>query len=401
MEKKFTRAMICEEFKSKCRECPLHCTNNFKSLPCSVLTDDDIQFIMKDYPYADVKVRMIFNDIETRLTAVEKKVENNVSVEFKPERVVFGCSYNRNIGFSAEVVDKKLYDKLEAKHESDCRLISEYDLENKKLNELYKCQYELAKKRLFDFKNVENERDHYKGLYSSKCDDYDRLLEKQIKTEKELKHAEEVGDNYKNLYDTTCDNYEKLYEENNKLIKENRTFNVLLINKTETIGKLGSEYDKLKEERDDYKNLFHSLNHKHQKVVGEMKNWKERYECLNDDYNGLLQSHNKLLKDYKLLSESNNNHATDNIELEGELEAKTNRIAALEEKLRNQRTNLASLQEKYEDALKMNKAREDVYYSNIKLKKTIEAKDREIGLLRAELDKYTKTEYECDDSWID
>ena len=57
--------------------------------------------------------------------------------------------------------------------------------------------------------------------------------------------------------------------------------------------------------------------------------------------------------------------------------------------------------EKYEDALKMNKAREDVYYSNIKLKKTIESKDREIGLLRAELDKYTKTEYECDDSWID
>ena len=120
MEKKFTRAMVCKEFHpGKCRECPLNSGKNHKSLPCWLLDESDIQNIMEDYPYADVKVRMIFNDIETRLTAVEKKVENNVSVEFKPERVVFGCSYNRDIGFSAEVVDKKLYDKLEAKHESD------------------------------------------------------------------------------------------------------------------------------------------------------------------------------------------------------------------------------------------------------------------------------------------
>lgn len=270
MEKKFTRAMVCSEFKSKCGTCPLHHCNNSMGLPCWEFTDDKVNSIMKDYPYADVKVRMVFNDIETRLTAVEKKVENNVSVEFKPERVVFGCSYNRDIGFSAEIVDKKLYDKLEAKHEADCRLISEYDLENKRLKD--KCEY---------------------------------------------------------------------------LEKENKTFNVLLINKTETMGELGAEY-------------------------------------------------NKLLKDYKLLSESNNNHAKDNIELEGELEAKTNRIAALEEKLRNQRTNLASLQEKYEDALKMNKAREDVYYQNQILAKNIKAKDREICLLRAELDKY-KTDDECDD----
>ena len=280
MEKKFTRAMVCEEFKSKCRECPLFCDNNFKSLPCWLLDESDIQDIMKDYPYVDVKIRMIFNDIETRLTTVENKVENNVSVEFRPERVVFGCSYNRDIGFSAEVVDKKLYDKLEAKHEADCRLISEYDLENKKLKEINASYWDIIKKRVYDLNNVENERNYYKGLYSSKCDDYD-----------------------------------------------------------------------------------------------------------------------KLLKDYKLLSESNNNHATDNIELEGKLEEKSLRIVALEGKLRNQRTNLASLQEKYDDACKMNKMREDVFNSNLKLKKTIEAKDREIDLLRAELDKY-KTD-ECDDSWID
>lgn len=250
------------------------------------------------------------NETNERLTALEKKDENNVSIEFKPERVVFGCSYNRDIGFSAEVVDQKLYDKLEAKHESDCRLISEYDMEIKKLKEE-------TKKIVEGFGKAKKERDHYKGLYSSKCDNYDKLLEKQIKTEKELKHAEEVGDNYKLLYDTTCGNYDKL---------------------------------------------------------------EEKY--------------NKLLKDYNLLSESNNNHATDNNELEGELEAKSLRIAALEEKLRNQRTNLASLQEKYEDAREMNKMREDVYYSNIKLKKTIESKDIEIGLLRAELDKFRSDDEE-------
>lgn len=409
MEKKFTRAMLCEEFGGKCRECPLSCYNNFKSLPCRLLDESDIQDIMKDYPYVDVKIRMIFNDIETRLAAVENKVENNVSVEFKPERVIFGCSYNRDLnGFSADVVDKKLYDKLEAKHEADCRLISEYDLEIKKLEKrnaeqndsicdlysnlyteqkerirceaviedkkrqlaesefhvkklkedeerlrdkykrmeavlkkkydeidtlnkqidsfgltcrLYKeetedlksdieswkksyneLEYMYEKKdaecngledkyrrhnaelksRLFDLKNVENERDHYKGLYSTKCDDYDRLLEKQIKTEKE------AGLNYKNL--------------------------------------------------------FHSLNHKHQNVVGEMKIWKER----------AIEAEKKLKE----------------------------------------------TEEKYNDACVLNKMREDVFEANIKLQKTIEAKDREIGLLRAELDKY-KTDDECDDRWID
>ena len=347
MEKKFTKDMVCSEFESKCRECPLFCTNNFKSLPCSVLTDDDINTIMKDYPYADVKVRMMFNDIETRLTSVEKKVENNVSVEFKPESVVFGCSYNRDIGFSAEVVAKNLYDKLEAKHEADCRLISEYDLEIKRLKEeistlnkqidffvltclLYKkenkdlksdvekkdaennkLEDEIDKHRrhvaelkdkLFDLKNAENERDHYKGLYSSKCDDYDNLLAKQLKTEKDFTF-------YRNAYMKSIGELEETNERQHSFKEENI---------------------KLTEQKDRYKELFHSLNHKHQKVVGEMKCWKE----------------------------------------------------------------------KYDDACKMNKMREDVFESNLKLKKTIEAKDREIDLLRAELDKY-KTDDECDDRWID
>jgi FtsZ-binding cell division protein ZapB len=307
MEKKFTRAMLCEEFKSKCRECPLFCTNNFKLLPCSVLTDDDIQYIMKDYPYVDVKVRMIFNDIETRLTAVEKKVEK----KDEPKFTMF------------EVIDKKLYDKLEAKHEADCRLISEYDLEIKRLKD--KCSYleketcdlnkqidsfgltcrlyeketkdlkcdverlvkryesirDMDKKRLFDFKNAEEERDHYKGLYSSKCDDYDTLLEKQLKTEKEVA-----------FYRNSC---HECYSEKSEHIEKEHN--------------LKEEVIKLTEQKDRYK-------------------------------------------------------------------------------------------EKYDDACKMNKMREDVFEANLKLKKTIEAKDREIDLLRAELDKY-KTDDECDDRWID
>lgn len=217
---------------------------------------------------------------EERITKLEEKsmgYDTEPYFETGPIKML-GCNL---FPPDMEFVEKKKYDELEAKHEADCRLISEYDLEIKRLED--KCSY---------------------------------------------------------------------------LEKENRTFNVLLINKTETIGKIGYEYDKLEEK------------------------------------------YNKLLKDYKLLTESNNNHAKDNVELEGELEAKTNRIAALEEKLRNQRTNLASLQEKYEDACKMNKAREDVYESNLKLKSRLKTKDREIDLLRAELDKY-KTDDECDDSWID
>ena len=277
MEKKFTRAMVCDALEHKCKECPLHYCNNSTALHCWELTNDNVNTIMKDYPYVDVKVRMIFNDIETRLTKLESYVKPEVVFDVEKMKVL-----GDEIGIiSGSYVDEKLYDKLEAKHEADCRLISEYDLEIKKLEEKCKC-----------------------------------------------------------------------------LEKENKAFNILLINKTITIGELGDEYDKLKEQND------------------------------------------KLLKDYNLLSESNNNHATDNIELEGKLEEKTLRIASLESKLRNQRANLTSLQEKYEDAVKMNKTREDVYYANIKLQKTIEAKDREIGLLRAELDKY-KTDDECDDSWID
>lgn len=388
MEKKFTRAMVCKEFHpGKCRECPLNSGKNPKSLPCWLIDESDIQNIMEDYPYTDVKVRMIFNDIETRLTAVEKKVEK----KDEPKFTMF------------EVINKKSYDKLEAKHEADCRLISEYDLEIKKLEERCEHLREMDKKRFFDFKNAENERDHYKGLYSSKCDDYDKLLEKKIKNEKSA--MEEVAK---------------------------------------------------------YKNLFHSLNHKHQKVVGEMKAWKERameaernedylkrkfekpeklrtvletensalrktleatkekYESINIDYIGLEKEYNTVLstknslefRNKDLINENNKlrktyNDATDNTELEGKLEAKSCRIAALEDKLRYQRANLTSLEqklketeEKYNDACVLNKMREDVFEANIKLQKTIEAKDREIGFLRAELDKY-KTDDECDDRWID
>lgn len=368
MEKKFTKDMVCKEFSSKCRECPLFCDNNFKSLPCWLLDESDIQFIMKDYPYADVKIRMIFNDIETRLAAVEEKVSNNVSVEFKPERVVFGCSYNRDIGFSAEVVAKNLYDKLEAKHEADCRLISEYDLEIKRLEEeisalnkqidsfgltcrLYEKETKDLKSDVEDLKNAENERDHYKGLYSSKCDDYDALLEKQLKTEKEVAF-------YRNSYHECCS------EKNDHIEKEHD---------------LKEEVINLTEQKDSYKNLFHSLNHKHQKVVGEMKRWKERaIEAeKNEDYlKKRLESPDKL-----------------RTVLEREIKALEFKNTELEQKLKK-------TEEKFNDACVLNKMREDVFEANLKLKKTIEAKDREIDLLRAELDKY-KTDDECDDRWID
>ena len=316
--------MLCKEFKSKCRECPLFCDNNFKSLPCWLLDESDIQDIMKDYPYVDVKIRMIFNDIETRLAAVEKKVSES---KLEP---IFDVDKLRVLGdeigiFSGSYVDESLYDKLEAKHEADCRLISEYDLEIKKLE---KQNIEL-KDELFDLENVENERDHYKGLYSSQCDDYDNLLAKQIKTKKDFEF-------YRDAYYKCCsandDHIEKEHD-------------------------LKEEVIKLTELKDNYKNLFHSLNHKHQKVVGEMKAWKERA-------------------------------------IEAEKPDKLRPV--LERENRALREKLKETEEKFNDACVLNKAREDVYYANLKLKKTIEAKDREIDLLRAELDKY-KTDDECDD----
>lgn len=413
MEKKFTRGMLCEEFGSTCRECPLHSNRNSYGKPCWILDEDEIQVVMKDYPYADVKNRMKFNDIETRLTAVEEKVEkkdtDGVEFTFKPGRIISGS-------FSTEVVDKKLYDKLEAKHEADCRLISEYDIENKKLKEQNAAQNDIVcdlysnlcteqkerirceaviedknkqigewkkrykeleylyekkneesnnledryrrhnadlKSRLFDLKNAENERDHYKGLYSSKCDDYDRLLEKQIKLEEKCGYLE----------------------------RENKTFNVLLINKTETIGKLGDEYDKLKEQN--------SILTKENIRLTESNDTATKENLELEGENDALSTRNAFLENIVE-------------ELEDKIVTQKNRITNLESKLRNQRANLTSLQEKYEDAVKMNKAREDVYYANIKLQKTIEAKDREIGLLRAELDKYTPDDDdECDDRWID
>lgn len=410
-------------------------------------------------------------------------------------KVIFDFDY------SIDVVDKKLYDKLEAKHEADCRLISEYDLEIKKLkkqneeqnetvnyvysnlcteqkehlrceavikdlkfdvekakawekryNELeymyekkdaennrledkYERQgavlkkkydeidalnkqidsfgltcriYEketkdlkadverwverhnrlrdMDKKRLFDFKNTEKERDHYKGLYSSKCDDYDTLLEKQLKTEKEVAF-------YRNSY------YECCSEKNEHIEKEHD---------------LKEEVIKLTELKDNYKNLFHSLNHKHQKVVGEMKRWKERaieaeknedylkkrlerpdklrtvlerendglratLEATKEEYESLNIDYNRIEKEYNTVLSTKNSLEFKNTDLEQKLKA---------------------TEEKLNDARIFNKMREDVFEANLKLKKTIEAKDREIDLLRAELDKY-KTDDECDDRWID
>ena len=223
MEKKFTRAMLCEEFKSKCRECPLFCDNNFKSLPCWLLDESDVQNIMNDYPYTDVKVRIIFNDIETRLAAVEKKVEEK--------------------------------------------------------------------------------------------------------------------------------------------------------------------------ERDDYKELFHSLNHKHQKVVGEMKAWKERAIEAEKNEVCLKRRFEKPEKLRTVLER-------ENAGLRATLEAVTKDRDKINYEYNLAKEKLKITKEKYDDACKMNKMREDVFESNLKLKKTIEAKDREIDLLRAELDKY-KTDDECDDRWID
>jgi adenylate kinase family enzyme len=192
MEKKFTRAMVCEEFGSKCRECPLYSANNPKSLACWLLDESDIQTIMDDYPYTDVKARMIFNDIETRLAAVENKVENNVSVEFKQERVVFGGSYNRDIGFSAEVVDKKLYDKREAKHESDCRLISEYDLEIKKLKETNASYWDIMQSLGERLKRKEDTIESWVKRYKELEEKYNKLLKDyKLLSESNNNHAKD------------------------------------------------------------------------------------------------------------------------------------------------------------------------------------------------------------------
>ena len=369
MEKKFTRGMLCEEFKCKCRECPLHSDWNTYGKACWLLDEDEIQFIMSDYPYTDVKARMIFNDFETRLTAVEEKVANGVEFTFKPGRIISG-------DFSIGVVDQKLYDKLEAKHEADCRLISEYDLENKILKDQNAAQNDIVcdlysklhteqkervrceavivdknqqidewkkrcdrlrdmdKKRLFDFKNAENERDHYKGLYSSKCDDYDKLLEKQIKAEEEIAN---------------------------------------------------------------YKNLFHSLNHKHQNVVGEMKSWKERATSAEKELDYLKMKNEKPSVLRQALEIENKALRTACDTTSETLNKLKSEHYIIQENLKITKEKLKETEEKLNDARVLNKMREDVFEANIKLQKIIEAKDREIGLLRAELDKYTP--YDDDDDY--
>lgn len=316
--------------------------------------------------------------VDERLAAIEENIKPEVTFDFDISKM---RALGDGIGIiNGSFVSEKLYGKLEEKHESDCRLISEYDLEIKKLEkrnaeqndivcdlysnlcteqkerirceaviedkkrqlaesefhvkklkedeerlrDKYKRMDAVLKSRLFDLKNIENERDHYKGLYSSKCDDYDKLLEKQIKTEKE------AGLNYKEL--------------------------------------------------------FHSINHKHQKVVGEMKAWKERAVEAerNEDY---------LKRENGILSETLKTVTEDRDKLKSE-------CYLAQEALKTTKEKLKETEEKFNDACILNKLREDVFEANIKLQKTIEAKDREIDLLRAELDKY-KTGEDSDDRWID
>lgn len=308
--------------------------------------------------------------VDERLAAIEENI--------KPEFIVdFDISKMRALGdgigiINGSFVSEKLYNELEAKHEADCRLISEYDLEIKKLEkknveqnddictlyskyaseaqEHFRCEAviedknkqiamlefnveklkedverwvnrdkrlrDMDKKRLFDLKNAENERDHYKDLYSSKCDDYDNLLEKQMKTEGERERCEKLLANANDDYAGLQSLYKETFEANVKL------------------KKLNKKYDE------------------------ELTAIKNAPRVNTYDYAELMSKY----KD-------------------------------LEEKLKE-------TEEKYNDACVLNKMREDVFEANIKLQKTIEAKDREINLLRAELDKY-KTDDECDDRWID
>lgn len=291
--------------------------------------------------------------VDRRLDAIEKNNEPEVVCSVEKMRAL-----GNGIGiFSGSYVDEKLYNKLEAKHEADCRLISEYDLEIKKLEkqnseqsnaicDLYsnlcteqkeriRCEAVIKVKNdeLFDLKNAENERDHYKGLYFSKCDDYDKVLEKQIKTEKELKHAEEVGANYNNLYSITCDKYDKLEE------------------KYESIN---VDYIRLEKE---YNTVFST---------------KNALEFKNTD----LETKNSILtKENNKLRESKTDLVNRNTYLIG-----------LNKNLEDEND---TLKEKIHDAILHNKMRDDVYEKNLELKKKVDAKDREINFLRAELDKYT------------
>lgn len=353
------------------------------------------------------------DETNERLTEVEKKLSNDVKFTFKPGRIIFG-STSITDGFSAEVVDKKLYDKLEAKHEADCRLISEYDIENKKLEEKCRC--------------LEKENKTFNVLLINKTEtigklgnEYDKLKEQNAILTKENKKLTESNDT------ATKENLEfegendalstrNAFLEDKIVTQKNRIASLesKLRNQRANLTSLQEKYEDATEQKDHYKNLFHSLNHNYQNLVGEMKNWKEKYESINIDYI-------RLEKDYNTVLSTKNSLEFRNAELESKLEKPEKLRRALEienkalrealesvskslDKLNSDyylvQENLKITKEKYEDAVKMNKAREDVYYANIKLQKTIEAKDREIGLLRAELDKY-KTDDECDDRWID
>lgn len=331
MEKKFTRGMLCEEFKCKCRECPLHSDWNTYGKACWLLDEDEIQFIMNDYPYTDVKARMIFNDIETRLTAVEEKVEKKVTdgVEFtfKPGRIISG-------DFSIGVVDQKLYDKLQAKHEADSRLISEYDLENKKLKDQNAAQNDIV------------------------CDLYSNLHTEQkerIRCEAVIVDKNQQIDEWKKRYKELEYLYEKKNEESNNLEDRYRRYNADL--KSRLFDLKNAE-----NERDHYKGLYSSKCDDYAELSSRCKDLEEK------------------LNDARVLSKMRESD-----------------YCLSQKVLETTKEKLKETEEKLNDARVLNKMREDVFEANIKLQKIIEAKDREIGLLRAELDKYTPDDDdECD-----
>ena len=309
MEIKFTRAMMCEEFGTKCRQCPCYTTNTDR--PCWMLAEDEITAIMKDYPYYDVKVRMMF----------------------------------------------KTHEELEAKHEADCRLISEYDLEVKNLRKTNDNQIETISDLYSELCTEQKERIRCESVIEWKNEAISKIVSD---AEKYKEDSERVRDKYKRQGAILNKKYDEIKELEERLELSNRCNEVIKEEKKALEQKLKERERDLEKNAETLTLAYASAGEKSRKIE-------------------------KLIKENELLTESNNNHATDNIELEGKLEEKSLRIAALEAKIRNQRANLSSLQEKYEEALKFNKAREDVYYQNQKLTDIIKAKDREIATLRSKL----------------
>lgn len=197
------------------------------------------------------------DETNERLAAIEENIKPEVAFDISKMRVL-----GDEIGIvNGSFVPEKLYDELEAKHEADCRLISEYDLEIKRLKKQNTDQNETISYVYSNLNTEQRERIRCEAVIE---DLKRKIAESEFHVEKlkedvdrhrkhnadlksrlfDLKNIENERDNYKSLYDK----YKTLYD------------------------------DSLKDETKSchYKELFHSLNHKHQKVVGDMKHWKER-----------------------------------------------------------------------------------------------------------------------------